>query len=71
MIDPMLQVEDISVHYGRLAAVRGVDVADRVYVLRRGLIELEGNSEELADGERLHEAYFGFSAGGTSQEVQQ
>jgi branched-chain amino acid transport system ATP-binding protein len=41
---------------------RAVDVADRVYVLRRGLIELEGTSEELADGERLHEAYFGFGA---------
>jgi branched-chain amino acid transport system ATP-binding protein len=50
---------------------RAVDVADRVYVLRRGLIELEGTSEELADGERLHEAYFGFGAAGASQEVQQ
>ena len=26
MIEPMLQVEDISVHYGRLAAVRGVSL---------------------------------------------
>ena len=50
---------------------RAVDVADRVYVLRRGLIELEGTSEDLADGERLHEAYFGFGAAGTSQETQQ
>jgi branched-chain amino acid transport system ATP-binding protein len=50
---------------------RAVDVADRVYVLRRGLIELEGSSEELADGERLHEAYFGFGAAGSSQEAQQ
>jgi branched-chain amino acid transport system ATP-binding protein len=48
---------------------RAVDVADRVYVLRRGLIELEGTSGELADGERLHEAYFGFGAAGASQEV--
>ena len=48
---------------------RAVDVADRVYVLRRGLIELEGGSEELADGERLHEAYFGFSTAGASREV--
>jgi branched-chain amino acid transport system ATP-binding protein len=50
---------------------RAVDVADRVYVLRRGLIELEGSSEELADGERLHEAYFGFGAAAASQEAQQ
>ena len=48
---------------------RAVDVADRVYVLRRGLIELEGTSEELADGERLHEAYFGFGAATASHEV--
>ena len=50
---------------------RAVDVADRVYVLRRGLIELEGSSEELADGERLHEAYFGFGAAGKAQAAQQ
>jgi branched-chain amino acid transport system ATP-binding protein len=47
---------------------RAVDVADRVYVLRRGLIELKGTSEELADGERLHQAYFGFGVG-TPQEA--
>ena len=47
---------------------RAVDAADRIYVLRRGLIELEGTSEELADGERLHEAYFGFGAAGASPE---
>jgi branched-chain amino acid transport system ATP-binding protein len=48
---------------------RAVDAADRIYVLRRGLIELEGTSEELADGERLHEAYFGFGAAGASPEA--
>ena len=50
---------------------RAVDAADRIYVLRRGLIELEGTSEELADGERLHEAYFGFGAVGASAEAPQ
>jgi branched-chain amino acid transport system ATP-binding protein len=50
---------------------RAVDVADRVYVLRRGLIELEGTSDELADGERLHEAYFGFGAAAASPEAPQ
>jgi branched-chain amino acid transport system ATP-binding protein len=53
------------------SAERAVDVADRIYVLRRGLIELEGSGEELADGERLHEAYFGFGPADTSQDVQQ
>ena len=50
---------------------RAVDAGDRIYVLRRGLIELEGTSEELADGERLHEAYFGFGAAGASPEAPQ
>jgi branched-chain amino acid transport system ATP-binding protein len=50
---------------------RAVDAADRIYVLRRGLIELEGTSEELADGERLHEAYFGFGLAGASPEAPQ
>jgi branched-chain amino acid transport system ATP-binding protein len=53
------------------SAERAVDVADRIYVLRRGLIELEGSGEELADGERLHEAYFGFGPADTSRDVQQ
>jgi branched-chain amino acid transport system ATP-binding protein len=47
---------------------RAVDVADRIYVLRRGLIELEGTSDELADGERLREAYFGFGAASETRE---
>jgi branched-chain amino acid transport system ATP-binding protein len=53
------------------SAERAVDVADRIYVLRRGLIELEGSGEELADGERLHEAYFGFGPADASRDVQQ
>lgn len=53
------------------SAERAIDVADRIYVLRRGLIELEGRGEELADGERLHEAYFGFGAADTSRDAQQ
>jgi len=39
---------------------RAVDVADRIYVLRRGLIELAGTSAGLADREHLQRAYFGF-----------
>jgi len=40
---------------------RAVEAADRIYVLRRGLVELEGSSADLADGVRLQQAYFGFS----------
>ena len=41
---------------------RAFDVADRIYVMRTGLIELSGTSEELEDHEDLHQAYFGFLA---------
>ena len=38
---------------------RALENADRVYVLRRGQIELEGTSSELSD-EEVERAYFGF-----------
>ena len=41
---------------------RAFDVADRIYVMRTGLIELSGTSEELEDHDDLHQAYFGFLA---------
>lgn len=34
--------------------------ADRIYVLRGGVIQLEGRAADLADGEAIREAYFGF-----------
>jgi len=42
------------------SAERALDVADRIYVMRRGLVELAGASSELEDGTRLQQAYFGF-----------
>lgn len=38
---------------------RALENADRIYIMRRGLIELHGNASELTD-EQLEEAYFGF-----------
>ena len=38
---------------------RALENADRIYVLRRGQIELHGKSSELND-EELERAYFGF-----------
>ena len=38
---------------------RALENADRVYVLRRGQIELQGKSSELSD-EEVERAYFGF-----------
>lgn len=39
---------------------RALKVADRIYVLRGGRIQLAGSARELAEGHRLKEAYFGF-----------
>ncbi len=48
---------------------RAVDVADRIYVLRRGLVELSGKSKDLADGDQLQQAYFGFGEAGHAGEA--
>jgi branched-chain amino acid transport system ATP-binding protein len=42
------------------SAERALEVADRIYVMRRGLVELAGTGSELADGAQLQQAYFGF-----------
>ena len=49
---------------------RAIENADRIYVLRRGQIELHGKSGELSD-EELERAYFGFeeTAAETTAEV--
>lgn len=42
---------------------RALKAADRIYVLRSGQIQLSGNAKELRDGEKVKQAYFGFSEG--------
>ena len=42
---------------------RCLELADRVYVLDRGRISFQGRPEELADEQRLREAYFGRRGG--------
>jgi branched-chain amino acid transport system ATP-binding protein len=37
--------------------------ADRIYVLRGGVVQLEGRAEALRDGEAIRQAYFGFGPG--------
>lgn len=39
---------------------RALKAADRLYVLRSGQMQLEGKAEELKDGEKVRQAYFGF-----------
>lgn len=42
---------------------RALKAADRIYVLRSGQMQLEGNARELQDGAKVREAYFGFKEG--------
>lgn len=42
---------------------RALKAADRIYVLRSGQMQLEGNARELQDGVKVREAYFGFKEG--------
>ncbi|MDR6953331.1 branched-chain amino acid transport system ATP-binding protein [Ancylobacter sp. 3268] len=43
--------------------------ADRIYVLRGGRIQLEGRAADLADGEAIRSAYFGFGSPATLEGV--
>lgn len=42
---------------------RALKAADRIYVLRSGQMQLEGNANELQDGVKVRQAYFGFEEG--------
>lgn len=42
---------------------RVLEVADRIYVMREGIVQMSGRTEELRDGGQLEEAYFGFDRG--------
>lgn len=43
---------------------RALKSADRLYVLRNGQVQIEGAAEDLRDGVKVHQAYFGFEDGG-------
>jgi branched-chain amino acid transport system ATP-binding protein len=42
---------------------RALKAADRIHVLRSGQIQLSGRAADLRDGEKVKQAYFGFTAG--------
>ncbi|MBT3928412.1 MAG: ABC transporter ATP-binding protein [Rhodospirillaceae bacterium] len=46
---------------------RALTAADRLYVLRSGEMQLEGNAADLRDGEKVRQAYFGFEEGTTHE----
>ena len=46
---------------------RALKVADRLYVLRSGQMQLEGNAADLQDGVKVRQAYFGFEDAATAE----
>ena len=51
------------------SAERALGIADRIYVMRSGRVELSGSRDDLADRRRFEEAYFGLSDGAASISV--
>ena len=47
---------------------RALKVADRLYVLRSGQMQLEGNAADLQDGVKVRQAYFGFDDGAIAED---
>jgi branched-chain amino acid transport system ATP-binding protein len=56
--------EGLAILLVEQSAERALQAADRIYVLRSGRVELAGTSAELAGGDQLERAYFGFADGG-------
>jgi branched-chain amino acid transport system ATP-binding protein len=52
---------DVTLFINEQSSDRALRFADRIYVLRDGKIQLEGNSVDLQDGSAIMNAYFGFN----------
>jgi branched-chain amino acid transport system ATP-binding protein len=55
-----LRSEGVTILLVEQHAARTLELADRIYVLRTGSIELAGPSDELAQDPRFEEAFLGF-----------
>jgi branched-chain amino acid transport system ATP-binding protein len=55
-----LNRDGVSVLVVEQSVMRAFSVAQRTYVLRNGLVELEGRPNEIASSEEFDAAYFGF-----------
>jgi branched-chain amino acid transport system ATP-binding protein len=55
-----LRTDGLTILLVEQNAARTLELADRIYVLRTGTIELAGPSEELARNPRFEEAFLGF-----------
>jgi branched-chain amino acid transport system ATP-binding protein len=65
------QQEGLTLLINEQSSHRILKHADRIYVIRNGHIQLEGKAADLADGEAIKRAYFGFgeaASGGANEE---
>ncbi|GLK85838.1 ABC transporter ATP-binding protein [Ancylobacter defluvii] len=63
------QREGLTLVINEQSSNRILKHADRIYVLRGGRIQLEGRAADLADGEAIRSAYFGFGSPATLEGV--
>lgn len=56
------QHEQLTLLINEQSSSRILKFADRIYVLRSGVVQLEGRAEDLRDGEAIRHAYFGFAS---------
>ena len=61
MILSRLNRDGISVLVVEQSVARALAAAERTYVLRNGIVELEGGSNELFGHSAFDSAYFGFA----------
>ena len=57
------QREKMTLLINEQSSARVLKFADRIYVLRSGMVQLEGRAADLRDGEAIRHAYFGFGSG--------
>jgi branched-chain amino acid transport system ATP-binding protein len=55
------QAEGLTLLINEQSSKRVLKYADRIYVLRGGVIRLEDSAENLQDGAAIVQAYFGFA----------
>jgi branched-chain amino acid transport system ATP-binding protein len=61
LILEQLNRDGVSVLVVEQSVMRAFAAAQRTYVLRNGLVELEGRPHDLVSSERFEAAYFGFA----------
>lgn len=54
--------ENLTLLINEQSSARILKFADRIYVLRSGIVQLQGRAADLQDGDAIHQAYFGFKS---------